>query len=262
MKNAARSDVDGLRLDQARSGRSEDAGPATLPPARTSTSPRGGLTGGNAPDRSAHQQHQRASAGRRHLGVEDGTPVWLGDALLGYRGRRKRREPTMASLRLRDLGRVFRDRYGGVLPDDDAGREDLVIALHHLALLPPGASRAKALHSYIELWAPWMPDEEAQRLVAEVLDKPRRWKADTLAALVGLTMADRDRLGITTIGAIDCDKEQREARRQEIARNRAKARRLTAGATPRELSASRQQPWTQTGNIAPYVGASRQARSR
>ena len=112
MKNAARNDVDGLRLDQARSGRSEDAGPATLPPARKSTSSRRGPIGRSAPDRSAVQ-----GANEHPLSiVEDGTPVWLGDALLGYRGRRKRREPTMASLRLRDLGRVFRDRYGGVLP--------------------------------------------------------------------------------------------------------------------------------------------------
>src|SRR5437868_13010810 len=46
------------------------------------------------------------------------------------KGKRKRASPMqLASLRLGDLARVFRSRYGAVrLPDDDAGRDDIRLA--------------------------------------------------------------------------------------------------------------------------------------
>ena len=56
-------------------------------------------------------------------------------------------------------------------------------------------------------------------------------------------MADRMRLAITTIGAIDCPKNGREARRRLLDRERKMAARLKANATPREKSASRLKPW-------------------
>jgi hypothetical protein len=55
------------------------------------------------------------------------------------RQRRKRHEdkPDPARLltliRMRELERIFARRYGRLLPDHDAGRDDLIVAAHHIA---------------------------------------------------------------------------------------------------------------------------------
>ena len=176
---------------------------------------------------------------------EDAVQVTLGTAVLGYTvlpKRKRRGPPSIASLRLRDLGALFRDRYrGDVLPDDDAGRDDLYIALHHLAQVP--RADAGTLASYIALHAPWMEAAEIEILVSTVLAAPRRWRADTLAWRLRMTAADRRRLAITTIGAIDLSRSAREALRRQLDRERKKVHRLRAGATPHEKSASGLKPW-------------------
>jgi hypothetical protein len=51
-------------------------------------------------------------------------------------GKRRRPSPMqLVGLRLNDLAKIFRARYGNVLPNDDAGRDDLMVAVHHLASL-------------------------------------------------------------------------------------------------------------------------------
>jgi hypothetical protein len=44
----------------------------------------------------------------------------------------KRQAVSMSALRLADLRRVYAARYGRTLPDDDAGRDDVLILAHHL----------------------------------------------------------------------------------------------------------------------------------
>jgi hypothetical protein len=49
-----------------------------------------------------------------------------------YRQGKKPRPFSMAALRCAELNRLWADRYGAALPDDDAGRDDARITAHHL----------------------------------------------------------------------------------------------------------------------------------
>lgn len=131
--------------------------------------------------------------------------------------------PQIAALRLADLAKLFHARYGHVLPDDDAGRDDLQIALAHLATL----SRARhRMVQYCALWAPWLTMQQASTMMAEAFSAQQTWTADQLAWRLRLTMADRTTLGITTIGAVDYGKTARTRLRKAKAQAREKARRM------------------------------------
>jgi hypothetical protein len=162
----------------------------------------------------------------------------------------QRERPSMAALRVADLRRLFVARYGHFLPDDDAGREDARIMAHCLARHPVDPRRRIA--AWLELWAPWMISAEAGTLITTVMAKPLRWRADKLlAARLNLTEAERQRLGITTIGAIDLPKAERTKRRKHEARLRDQRRRRARGGKTRHeyeaKSLSRTKPWAALG---------------
>jgi hypothetical protein len=159
--------------------------------------------------------------------------------------RKTEREPvSMAALRIAELRRLFTARYGLVLPDDDAGRDDALIMANHLARRPEPERRIPA---WLSLWAPWMAADEIAAITARVIAKPLRWRADRLAVRLHLTEDERRRLRITTIGAIDLTKEQRKARRRLRDRYLKEVRRRQAGAKPRSNyetnSLTRTKPW-------------------
>jgi len=146
------------------------------------------------------------------------------------RQKRRGRAPSFAALRLANMYALFRDRYGDALPDDDAGRDDLRRMLDHLA----GSSEAeRRMSSIARAWAPWMPDVERDQLIAAVIAKPRRYRADTLAVLLHVTDAERQRLRLWTIGSVDRNREQRIADRKARRRQAEQQRRRAAGARPR-----------------------------
>jgi hypothetical protein len=150
--------------------------------------------------------------------------------------------PPRVYVRLREVEAVFEDNYGGkFLPDDDAGREDLFIIAQHIREF--GGDIVQHIVAFAAMWACWMPEAEALALADEVIAEPRIWKADSLAKELGVTKKQRDRLGLTTIGAIDCTARQRKRirRKQRIAADA--ARRLAAGAKPHAKSAERTRPW-------------------
>jgi hypothetical protein len=63
-------------------------------------------------------------------------------------------------LRLGNLRKLFRDRYGPIFPDDDAGRADLQELLLPISLGPHADIK---MPNAIEVWAPWMkPDRRHQ----------------------------------------------------------------------------------------------------
>jgi hypothetical protein len=79
------------------------------------------------------------------------------------------------------------------------------------------------------------------------LPKPHRLKADEAAKRLRITLSERQRLGLTTIGADDRTKKQRAQDRKDRDRaNKAEARKR-AGARPRDESASRTKPWEAFG---------------
>jgi hypothetical protein len=151
---------------------------------------------------------------------------------------------SIAVLRIAELRRLYRHRYGYSLPEDDAGRDDAEIMAHHLAKRPD-AERNITL--WLGLWCPWMAGTEVAIMTAKVISKPLRWRADNLAARLNLTEAERQRLRIRTIGAIDLTKEQRKARRREQDRLRRRRKLRARGAQPRgeyeANSLTRRKPW-------------------
>jgi hypothetical protein len=119
-----------------------------------------------------------------------------------YRRRRGKRRSPKTFVRICDLERVFADRYNGaLLPDDDSGLGDIFIMANHLAHLDAPDRRIIA---WVSRWAPWHGDDKIAALLEMVLRKPLKWTADKLAHHLRLTYATRMRLGITTIGSIDC----------------------------------------------------------
>jgi hypothetical protein len=171
---------------------------------------------------------------------------------LGGKAVRKRptRQAPFATIRCRELERIFRDRYGPVLPDDDAGRGDAEIMLQHIARKQAG-DRQWLMEDYLDQSAPWLKGKERAALIRRVFRKPLSYRADTLAAMIGLTFARRRRLGITTIGAIDMSLEQREKLNREHDRDYQRDKRRATGVQPREeyeqQSISQSAPWKAEG---------------
>jgi hypothetical protein len=126
-------------------------------------------------------------------------------------------------IRLRELERLFVRRYGRFLPDDDAGRDDLEIAAHHVAFLR--GEVIEHIVAWARAWAPWMPLDEAKILATQVAAAPQKFTADTLAWRLRLSMADRTTLKITTIGAFDVSRAERETERKRRKREAERARR-------------------------------------
>ena len=164
------------------------------------------------------------------------------------RQRKRRRSPRgnpTTYIRIRELERIFVDRYGSTLPNDDAGLDDIFVMANHLAHLDEPDCRITA---WLRRWAPWFGDDRTAALIrAAVTSKPLKWRADKLAQRLGLNHATRTRLGITTIGATDCGKAKRAALRRKRNNAAKRASRARAGATSHATSAARAKPWVALG---------------
>jgi hypothetical protein len=138
--------------------------------------------------------------------------------------RRAQGEPTsIASIRSLELGKLFRDRYGIELPDDDAGREDLRVLLDVLACRPKAR---KLMESAVSLWAPWMPQNEAEEGIYFAMANMKYATADEIAGRLTLTDTERTRLRIRTIGSVDVPRAARVERRKQRQREAARQRRV------------------------------------
>lgn len=167
-----------------------------------------------------------------------------------YKSKQVEKPPiSITALRVAELRRLFFARCGRTLPDDDSGRDDVLVMSHHLALRQGDSVRL--IRNWIELHAPWMLQGEADKLIRYVVARPIRWSADKLAQRVRLTEAERRRLRICTIGAVDMNKEERKQARKLRQRQRDRARRRARGARPRgeyeAASANRLKPWIAAG---------------
>jgi hypothetical protein len=156
----------------------------------------------------------------------------------------------MSTLRVAELNRLFTDRYRGMLlPDDDSGRADVRLMVHHISRRH--ASPATHIGAWLADRAPWFAGEERDNLVDVAIERPLRWKADTLGQLLRLTTEERSRLRIRTIGPIDSTSTERADARRKAGIDRKRALRRTAGIGPRAqpdgLSINAQQPWKAEG---------------
>lgn len=173
---------------------------------------------------------------------------WFSTRQKGKRKAGRRSPMQLVGLRLNDLARLFRARYGTVLPDDDAGRDDMLVALHHLVRLRGHTGQAER---WLEVWAPWLGDEEISRVLADVTAEPEVWTADELAGRLRLTKQERTMLAITTIGAVDQTRAERREARREKDRLRKERIRREKGSKPRAefvaKSRESERPWVSEG---------------
>jgi len=141
-----------------------------------------------------------------------------------------KRSRGMAAIRLAQLMRWLDDTYGAGVELEPCERSELLIRIfaHHFMSLPDGARRLGAWYSR---YCPWLGLRDQEYFISEATYCPLKWSADKLAWKLGLNDETRTRLKITTIGAIDCNRDQRKARdkakRAERERNRRAAKRAS-----------------------------------
>jgi len=150
-------------------------------------------------------------------------------------------------LRLGNLRKLFRHRYGPILPDDDAGRAELRELLLPISV---SANSATKMPKAIELWAPWMGQQEALALIDDINRTPiwqRKPDGKVLGDRLRATNAHRERLKLWTIAA--CDMSEEEAKEWRKAKHRERNRRLRQlrGGTPQASSTNRTKPWLTLG---------------
>jgi hypothetical protein len=144
------------------------------------------------------------------------SPEWLAShervlALLNEWARNQRRnywrltKMPMDRLRLAELERLYAFRWGAVLPDDDAGVDDLEVALHHLAN-GGGKNVIERMTGWCARWAPWLPEAKALELCERIAADPEKYSADEIGERMRLCILDRERLEIRTIGAFNMPK--------------------------------------------------------
>jgi hypothetical protein len=153
----------------------------------------------------------------------------------------------MAARRILEIERLLTHRYGDELPDDDAGREDLVILLNHVAQNRHDP-RTKVM-SRIRRWAPLMAPTEADALADMVLKQPRKYKATTIGGLMRLAREERSALGIKSIRPFDKTKEEMaedRRRRDRLAKKAKRAANPSARPRGRPKSDSAR-PWEVLG---------------
>jgi hypothetical protein len=139
---------------------------------------------------------------------------------------------TMAAARISEIQRIFDYRYGRaqIVPATDEGFQAARVMVHHIGRLKHSQRR---MSDWLLRCAPWMSPRDHERLISEVEECPLKWTADKLAWKLRLTQAEREGLGITTIGAIDLPKAERVKRRAIAKRERMRAIRKTKGAMSR-----------------------------
>jgi hypothetical protein len=150
----------------------------------------------------------------------------------------------MPALRCAELGRFFSDKYGETLPPDDAGRDDAWIMANILARTKGGE---REIRRWLASRAPWMAGKDVDQIAADAMRLRLKWTADKLAQCIGLTFEVRDRLGITTIGACDMTKAERETVRKARMRKARADKRRANGLKPRAeyeaAAAGHGKPW-------------------
>jgi hypothetical protein len=175
---------------------------------------------------------------------------------------------TIRRLLIGDLRRIFRHRYGATLPDDDAGRDDLM-----LLLLPISLCRnetVEKMQRQIEVIAPWMPDTQAEQLIDQIMLLPpwhRRPSGKEIGERIQLTNAEREMLKTWRIAPVDLTPAELSEQRKAKDRARRRLKRAEAGAVSRQAylanAKSKLQPWKASGvNRSTWYRRLRQVRPR
>lgn len=135
-----------------------------------------------------------------------------------------KRSRGMAAIRISELTRWLNDMIGAgaELEPCEWSAGIARIFVHHFVVLADGNRRAA---DWLNTFAPWIERRDREYLISEANHCPLKWSADKLAWKIRLTDAKRSELKITTIGAIDCNADQRKVRARQRRAAREKARR-------------------------------------
>jgi len=143
--------------------------------------------------------------------------------------------PDPLPIDINELERLFSGRSGTILPDDDAGRDDAVVMLDHLAGLDDFYSRADG---FLNARTPWMSDQERTCLKQQTIGSRRYWTASELGEHLRLQPAERSTYRTWSIRPVNANgrawnvHQLREAR---AAKARERARRARARANGKRL---------------------------
>jgi hypothetical protein len=147
--------------------------------------------------------------------------------------RKKQKKPPIpfAALRLRNIEKCMSDLYGSVLPEEDDG------AMVDLSILIATVKVArKPAINFMRKWAPRMPQDVAERFIADVDINLAFLDADEIAKRMGVSFSTKERLKTRTIGAYDVPK----AERKKIYRQRYEAKRKQAAAEKKPALSKRE----------------------
>jgi len=124
-----------------------------------------------------------------------------------------KRTKAMAAIRLAELTRWLEDSSGAgtELEPSDWSEGVARIFVHHFVVLSDGNRRAA---DWLSTYCPWIGTRDREYMITEANHCPLKWSADKLAWKIRLTDAKRTELKIRTIGAIDCNRDQRATRRK------------------------------------------------
>ncbi|MFG1290638.1 hypothetical protein [Xanthobacter versatilis] len=179
-----------------------------------------------------------ASAAEAARVVPRGAKLYtVGTVVLGYTKAPAKGRCGLRHLRLAELKRLILARHGrGGADTDDAGLY-LAFAAHHLLDAP-------AIREFARRFTPGAPAVEIEEAVDAALSGPRRYTADEAASALAVKNEERERLGLRSIGAVDCDADARKAERR---RKDAEAKRAQRAAAPRRPTSDAVKPWVAEG---------------
>ena len=150
-------------------------------------------------------------------------------------------------LRYGALIRLFRHRYGHELPDDDAGQADIWLLVQNVSTAVSNAER-KMRHA-IELWAPWMPADKAEAMMAFAMRLPRFERCPTsqeLGESLRITNELRLALKLWPFKPMDLSDDELETQRKARIAERRRERRRAKNVRSREeylASVRKPKPW-------------------
>lgn len=121
----------------------------------------------------------------------------------------------MSAIRIAELSRWLADVAGAGTELQPCEWSEGVarIFVHHFVVLSDGNRRAA---EWLATYCPWIETRDREYMITEANHCPLKWSADKLAWKIRLTDAKRTELKITTVGAIDCNADQRKARRKRL----------------------------------------------
>lgn len=206
-----------------------------------------------------HEDDPRAHKVARVV-PRDAQHLTVGNTKLGYHKPRKRRPagtPPVAFVRAREVEGIVAARYNGPCDTDDGEAYAILAA----SVLVPrfiqscakiAAANEIGLHDLVvQRFAAWcsrylpgLPVSDVQRIALRAIMTPVRFSADAAARLIRLTRAERDALGVTTIGAVDFLAPARKAERKRKDRE---AKRAKREASPKRPSLTKLEPWKAFG---------------